>query len=143
MLFWTLIWIPLLVFSALYSLLSSKPQGRKWRRAWICAFVAGLMIVAGEVYEKIDAYQSRVFAHMSSDGTVVRKRNFPWRIREYPTSEGKTAYILIKRTDGTELSVIPDHPFGEPNVYGCNDGVYIEFNCTVDELSGFQIEVKD
>jgi len=138
--FWLVIWIAILVFNTVHSFLPNKLQGKKWIR--ITAMIIASLILIRGVVQEVTTVQKRSYAYVSSDGQIIKSNNFPWKITHAERSEKDVYFIFDKRGDGTDVTVIPDNPTYEPNVYGAIDGVCIKFNCHPSKVPGFKIVVK-
>ena len=138
--FWLVIWIAALVFNTVNSFLPNKLQGKKWIR--IAAMIIATFILFKGVIQEVAAVQNRSYAYVSHDGQITKSNNFPWKITHVERSENDVYFIFDKRGDGTDVTVIPDNPTCEPNIYGANAGVCIKFNCDPSTVTGFKIVVK-
>ena len=139
-LFLLILCILILLFNCVLVFLPFKYKKKKLVK--YCSWCVAIVILLSGSYKTVNSYCSRSFAQVASDGTITRRRNFPWSIKKEPTLEEKAVYILSKRSDGTEFSITPHRSVPDPNVRECYDGMLIEFNCYADELSGFLIEYK-
>jgi hypothetical protein len=137
---WLVIWIAILVFNTVHSFLPNKLQRNKWIR--ITAMIIATLILIKCVFQEVTAVQNRSYAYVTPDGQITKSNNFPWKITHAERSENDVYFILDNRSDGTDVSVIPDNPTYEPNVYGVVAGVCIKFNCEPSKVPGFKIVVK-
>lgn len=138
--FWLLVWIVVLLFNTVHSFLPGKLQGKKWIR--ITAMIVASLILVRGVVQEVAAVRSRSYAYVNPDGQITRSRNFPWKITHAERSENDTYFIFDKRGDGTDVTVVPDNPIYEPNVYGAIDGVCIKFDCPPSQVPSFKIVVR-
>lgn len=137
---WLVIWIVILVLNTVHSFLPNKLSSKKWIR--ITAMVVASAILVRGVVQEVAGVQDRSFAYVTPDGQITNSNNFPWKITHAERSENDVYFILDKRGDGTDVTVIPDNPTYEPNVYGVTAGVCIEFKCNPAKVPGFKILVK-
>ncbi len=86
---------------------------------------------------------TNIFAYVSKDGTILRSKNFPWKITKTKHHDGNIIYIINdRRGDSTAISVFPDNSTKKYFVRNAYDGMAIIFTCTEEEISNFTIEVK-
>ena len=138
--FWLIIWVAILAFNTVHSFLPNKLQGKKWIR--IAAMIVATLILLRGVVQEVGGVQNRSYAYVTPDGHITKSNNFPWKITHAERSEDDVYFIFDNRGDGTDVTVIPDNPIYEPNVYGAVDGVCIKFNCDPLKVPGFKIVVK-
>lgn len=141
---WVTIWILILVFNALFSLLSSKFQSRKWKWIRICAVAIALIILARGVWQEIGTYRSRVFAYVAPNGRILNANNFPWTISKTTSKEGEIVYVINSRYgDASEVTVVPDVSRVKHTVYNCFDGIGVKFHCSEEHIPSFTIKIRN
>jgi len=135
------LWILILAFNAVYSFLPTRLQDKSWIR--ISAIVAALVILVYGVYEVIKRQQGKVFAYVSSDGTIHRSKNFPWKVSKTTTSDGEVVFIVDDRFgDASELSITPQGVNCPHTTYVALGGLGIKFDCPENEIPNFMIELN-
>ncbi len=143
MVVWVLVilWIVVIAFDAIYDFLPASLQTKRWIR--IGAIVVALAILAYGVYEVIQRQQDKVFAYVSSDGTIQRSKNFPWKISKSTTGEGEIAFIIDGRFgDPSELAITPERADSPYTTYVALGGLGIAFHCSENEIPNLMIEIK-
>ena len=86
---------------------------------------------------------TNIFAYVSKDGTILRSKNFPWKISKSKDEEDNVVYIINGRYgDSSAASVIPDNSRNEYIVYNAFSGVAVKFTCPEEEISNFTIKLK-
>lgn len=137
-----ILWILILVYNAVYSLLPSSIQNMRFVR--VTAIVVAIIILIGGVAQEIQKYRKYRFAYvLSRDGTVIKKKNFPWHITKTKTPEGSIVYIINERYgDASEITVKIDKQI-QHSVYNAIDGVGIKFLCAESDIPNFTIIISD
>ncbi len=72
------LWVSALSFSTIYSFLPSRHQKVFWVR--IFAIIAAIAILTQGIYQIIHNHNSRIFAHVSNEGKILKSKNFLWQI---------------------------------------------------------------
>ena len=86
---------------------------------------------------------TNIFADVSKDGSILRSKNFPWKITKTKYRNGNILYTIVdRRGDPTAISVVPDNSTNEYFVRDSWDGLVIEFTCAEEEISNFTIKLK-
>jgi hypothetical protein len=86
---------------------------------------------------------TNIFADVSKDGSILRSKNFPWKITKTKYRNGNILYTIVdRRGDPTAISVLPDNSINEYFVRDSWDGLVIEFTCAEEKISNFTIKVK-
>jgi hypothetical protein len=141
---WVTIWILILGLNALCSLLSSRFQGKKWKWMRICAVSVALIILCRGVSQEIDAYRSRVFAHVAPSGEILDAKNFPWTVSKATSKEGEVVYVINDRYgDASDVTVVPDVRGLKYTVYNCIDGIGVKFYCSKEQIPRFTIKIRN
>ena len=85
--------------------------------------------------------KTNIFAEVTNEGTILRSKNFPWKITKTKNRNGNILYTIVdRRGDSTAISVVPDNP--KYNVYQSYDGMVIKFTCDEEKISNFTIKLK-
>ena len=136
------IWILILIYNATYSFLPSNIQSIRWIK--IAAIIASIIILICGIKQAIREYRNYRFAYISAkNGTILKKKNFPWSITKTTTRDGDIVYIVNERYgDASEVSVIPDKPNDKYVVYNAIDGVGVKFKCPDAEIPDFKIIIR-
>jgi len=84
-----------------------------------------------------------IFADVSKDGSILRSKNFPWKINKNRDDKNNVTYIIVGRYgDSSAASVIPDNSRKDYIVYNSMSGVAVKFTCPEEEISNFTITLK-
>lgn len=84
-----------------------------------------------------------IFADVSKDGTILRSKNFPWKITKTKHHDGNIIYLINGRQGvSTAISVFPDNSTKKYFVRNAIDGMAIVFTCSEEKISNFTIKVK-
>lgn len=137
-----ILWILILVYNAVYSLLPSTIQGM--RLVKVIAIIVAIIILIGGITQEIQKYRKFRFAYVSSkDGTILKKKHFPWNITKTKTPEGNIVYIINERYgDASEVTLKIDKQI-QYSVYNAIDGVGIKFLCAESDIPNFKIIISD
>lgn len=136
------LWVLILFYNAVYSFLPSNVQSSKWVKT--TAIAAAIIILIGGVAQAIQEYRGYRFAYVrSADGSILKSKNFPWRVTKSATKEGPIVYIANERFgDASEVTVKLDKPV-EYQVYNAIDGVGVKFFGSEEDIPNFKIIIKD
>lgn len=107
--------------------------------------IVGLAIVScvGWYIQDNSDKATNIFAYVSNDGTVLRSKNFPWKITKTKMRNGNIIYIINERKgDPTAVEVFPDNTTEKYFVSDAWDGIKIEFTCPEEEISNFRVKLK-
>lgn len=135
-------WILILIYNAIYSFLPLNIQSIKWVQS--VAIVAAVLILIGGIVQVIREYRAYRFVYIrSSDGAILKEKNFPWKITKTVTKEGAIVYIVNERCgDASEITVKLDKPV-KFQVYNAIDGVAVRFICDEAIIPNFKIVIKN
>jgi hypothetical protein len=118
-------------------------QNRTIQAALIGAGVLLLVSIVGWYRSYNSGETTNIFAYVSKDGTILRSKNFPWKITKTKYRNGNILYTIVdRRGDPTAISVFPDNSINEYFVRDSWDGLVIEFTCAEEKISDFTIKVK-
>ena len=132
----------ILIYNAIYSILPGEIQNMRFVK--IAAIVISIIILIGGITQEIGKYRKFRFAYVSSkDGSILNKKNFPWRITKTKTGEGDIVFIINERYgDASEIIVKPDKP-AKYTVYNAMDGVGIRFSSVEPEIPNFKVNIEN
>ncbi len=118
-------------------------QNRTIQAAIIGAFTLILVSCVGWYIFYNSGETANIFAYVSKDGTILRSKNFPWKISKSKDKENNVIYIINGRYgDSSAASVFPDNSINEYIVYNAIDGVAVKFTCPEEKISNFTIKLK-
>ncbi len=136
------LWILILVYNAIYSLLPSNIQSLKFVK--FTAIIVAIIILVRGITQEIQKYRKFRFALVSSkDGTIIKKKNFPWNVTKTKTPEGNIVYIINERYGDASEIIIKGVKGLRYSVHNATDGVGIEFLCAESEIQNFKIIISD
>ena len=136
-----ILWILILVYNAVYSILPSGIQSMRFVK--IIAILVAIIILIGGIAQEIQKYRKFRFAYISSrDGAILKRKNFPWHITKTKTQEGIIVYIIDERYgDASEIAIKPDKPV-KYDIYNAIDGVGIRFLSQESDIPNFKIIIS-
>ena len=118
-------------------------QNRTIQASIIGAFTLILVSCVGWYIFYNSGETTNIFAYVSKDGTILRSKNFPWKISKSKDKEDNVVYIINGRYgDSSAASVFPDNSRNEYIVYNAIDGVAVKFTCPEEKISNFTIKLK-
>ena len=87
--------------------------------------------------------KTNIFAEVTNEGTILRSKNFPWKITKTKNRNGNILYTIVdRRGDPTAISVATNNSTNEYFVHDSWGGLVIEFTCAEEKISNFTIKVK-
>lgn len=118
-------------------------QNRTIQAAIISAFTLILVSCVGWYIFSNSGETTNIFADVSKDGTILRSKDFHWKISKSKDKEDNVVY-LINGIEGnsTAISVFPDNSTKKYFVRNAYDGIVIVFTCPEEEVPNFTIKVK-
>lgn len=130
-----------LIFHGVYRFLPDKLQKINWIK--FSAIVSVSIILIFDIYKNTQEYQGQIYADISKDGTILKGKNFPWKITKIDR-DGNIIYIINERYgDASNVSINPERPVGEYTIYNAIDGVGIKFSCPEEKIPNFRIKIKN
>ena len=127
-----------LIFHNVYSFLPDKLQKINWIKYF--AIVSVSIILIFDIYKNTQEYQGQIYADISKDGTILKGKNFPWKIIK-TEDDGNIIYVISERYgDASDVSIVSERL---SEIYNGGDGIVIKFKCTEEEISNFRIKIKD
>lgn len=135
------LWALVLIFYSFYSFLPDKLQKINWIR--FSAIISVSIILIFDIYKNTQEYQGQIYADVSKDGTLLKSKNFPWKITKTDT-DGNIIYIINERYgDASNVSINPERPVDEYTIYNAYAGVGIKFSCPEEKIPNFRIKIKN
>jgi hypothetical protein len=135
------LWPLVLIFHSVYRFLPDKLQKINWIK--YSAIVSVSIVLIFDIYKNTQEYQGRIYADISKDGTILKGKNFPWKITKTDT-DGNIIYIINERHgDASNVSINPKRPVDEYTIYNAIDGVGIKFSCPEEKIPNFRIKIKN
>lgn len=132
------VWALVLIFYSVYSFLPDKLQKRAWIKSSAIASVSIILII--DIYKITKEYHGQIYADISKDGTILKSKNFPWKIIK-TKDDGNIIYIISERYgDASDVSIASERP---SEIYNGGDGIGIQFKCPEEEISNFRIKIKN
>ncbi len=130
-----------LIFHNVYSFLPDKLQKINWIR--FSAIISVSIILIFDIYKNTQEYQGQIYADLSKDGTILKGKNFPWKITR-TDRDGNIIYIINERYgDASNVSINPERPVDEYTIYNAINGVGIKFSCPEEKIPNFRIKIKN
>ena len=127
-----------LIFHSVYRFLPDKLQKINWIK--FSAIVSVSIILIFDIYKNTQEYQGQIYADISKDGTVLKGKNFPWKIIK-TKDDGNIIYVISERYgDASDVSIVSERL---SEIYNGGDGIVIKFKCTEEEISNFRIKIKN
>ena len=127
-----------LIFHSVYRFLPDKLQKINWIK--FSAIVSVSIILIFDIYKNTQEYQGQIYADISKDGTILKGKNFPWKIIK-TEDDGNIIYVISERYgDASDVSIVSERL---SEIYNGGDGIVIKFKCTEEEISNFRIKIKD
>jgi hypothetical protein len=134
---WVIIRLAAAIGLGVYSFLPAKHKSK--RGLLVFAICATTIVVSNASFETYQKFNSRRYAYVGKDGTILESRNFPWHVKLYPDG----VYVIFERYgDASTVSVIPDKPI-KVTVYNAMDGIGIKFDSPKDAVPNFRIKIRD
>lgn len=135
-----IIWIGILVFNVVYRIFPTSLQNQDWLRK--LSIVAALLILAVGVWKEVSRFRGQRWAHVSVDGSIIQKFNFPWSIAKTIDSAGKMVYIINERYGDASEVLIKQKGKAKYQIYNAMDGVGVKFLSSENEIKDFWIIIK-
>ena len=130
-----------LIFHSVYRFFPDKLQKTNWIKYSAIASVSIILIF--DIYKNTQEYHGQIYADISKDGTILKSKNFPWKITKTDT-DGNIIYIINERYgDASNVSINPERPVDEYTIYNAIDGVGIKFSCPEEKIPNFRIKIKN
>ncbi|MBI2472084.1 MAG: hypothetical protein HYV59_12720 [Planctomycetes bacterium] len=127
-----------LIFHSVYRFLPDKLQKRAWIK--ISAIGSVSIILVFDIYKNTQEYRGQIYADISKDGTILKGKNFPWKIIKM-NNDGNIIYVISERYgDASDVSIISEKT---NEIYNGGDGIVIKFKCPEEEISNFRIKIKN
>ena len=127
-----------LIFHSVYRFLPDKLQKINWIK--FSAIVSVSIILIFDIYKNTQEYQGQIYADISKDGTILKGKNFPWKIIK-TEDDGNIIYVISERYgDASDVSIVSERL---SEIYNGGDGIVIKFKCTEEEISNFRIKIKN
>lgn len=127
-----------LIFHSVYRFLPDKLQKINWIK--FSAIVSVSIILIFDIYKNTQEYQGQIYADISKDGTILKGKNFPWKIIK-TEDDGNIIYVISERYgDASAVSIVSERL---SEIYNGGDGIVIKFKCTEEEISNFRIKIKN
>ena len=132
------LWTLVLIFHSVYRFLPDKLQKINWIK--ISAIASVSIILIFDIGKNIQEYQGQIYADISKDGTILKGKNFPWKIIKTKT-DGNIIYVISERYgDASDVSIVSERL---SEIYNGMDGIVIIFKCFEEEISNFRIKIKN
>ncbi len=131
-------------FNAIRSFLPKKLKDR-YPVIEIVGFIVAIILVAVFVNTEITKYVNYSYAEISEAGTIIKSKNFKYKIEQIKDRDGSPSYIILGKYDLDNLN-ITSHNSVVPDISVIVPGVKIKFigngfgNPTV--KSNFKIEIR-
>ena len=130
-----------LIFHSVYSFLPDKLQKINWIKYSAIASVSIILIF--DIYKNTQEYHGQIYADISKDGTILKSKNFPWKIIK-TKDDGNIIYVISERYgDASEVSIDPRKSSDKYEIFNGGDGIGIKFTCPENEISNFRIKIKN
>src|SRR3972149_1877456 len=121
------LWTLVLIFHSVYRFLPDKLQKINWIK--YSAIVSVSIILIFDIYKNTQEYHGRIYADISKDGTILKGKNFPWKIIRI-IHDGNIIYVISERYgDASAVSFDPKKPSDEYEIFNGVDGIGIKFTC--------------
>ncbi|MCK5606000.1 hypothetical protein KAR91_29145 [Candidatus Pacearchaeota archaeon] len=104
-----------------------------------------VIILCVGIYSVIKVENSKVYAEVSSeDGSIIKSKNFQWRISKTISPDKKNIVFVINERygDSSKIIIKPDLSV-KYKIYNAMDVVGIEFFCSEEVIPNFRIVIKD
>lgn len=138
--FLLIVWLAILVFNVAYKIFPESLQDQDGLRKF--SIITAFLILAVGIGKEINSFRSQRWAHISVDGNIIQKFNFPWIITKTTDSSGKIVYIVNERYgDASEVS-IKQKGKAKYQIYNAIDGVGIKFLSSENEIKDFWVTIK-
>ncbi len=130
-----------LIFHSVYSFLPDKLQKINWIR--FSAIISVSIILIFDIYKNTQEYQGQIYADISKDGTILKGKNFPWKITK-TKDDGNIIYVISERYgDASDVSITLGKQCNKYEIFNGGDGIGIKFTCPEEEISNFRIKIKN
>jgi hypothetical protein len=117
------------------------PDRFKSERLKLVALIIFLIAVGSAAVELYQRFIPRSTAYVTKDGTVLKSKNFRWKIQPSPDSDGHPVFVIFDRWgDASAVTVVPDTPTSN-EVYNTMTGIGIRFLCPKDAVPNFEIKI--
>lgn len=137
---WILLLVIISVYNTIYGFLPDSLANKFWIKSF--GYVAASVLLLYGISQIINSYKNSSSAYISSNGKVIKSRNFPWKIKPTTTDDGFPVYIIESRYgDASEVKVKPNQRVST-EVYNAMDGVAIKFFCKSGEVPDFKIIIS-
>ena len=134
---WILLLVTIPIYNTIYGFLPDSLKDKLWIKS--IGMLAAVVLLFYGIAQTIGSYRNSSSAYISSEGEIIKKRNFPWRIKITTDSDDFPVFVIEERYgDSSAIRVKPDHP-SRYEVYNAIDGVGIRFFCKSDEVPKFKI----
>ncbi len=128
------------VYNTVYGFLPESVQQQLWVK--IVGIVAASVLLIYGLIQVVSSYVDYSYALVSTDGRVLKSKNFPYKVKKTIDKDGTIIFILEERYgDATDVKITPRKTV-QYERYNAMDGVGIKFFCKEDQIPNFKIEIK-
>jgi hypothetical protein len=95
------------------------------------------------IHQIVTNYKKSSFAYVSTEGKILKSRNFPWEIKKETSSDDNLpSYVIMGRYgDSSEVNAQPDGRI-KTEVYNAMSGIAVKFFCKPEEMTNFEIKIN-
>jgi len=134
---WILLLVIISIYNTVYGFLPDSLKDKLWIKS--IGILAAVVLLFYGIAQTIGSYRNSSSAYVSSDGQIIKKWNFPWRIDTTTGNDGFPVFLIKNRYgDSSAIKVKTDSP-SRYEVYNAIDGVGIKFFCKSEEVPKFKI----
>jgi len=121
---WILLLVTISIYNTVYGFLPDSLQKKLWVKSF--GIVAAFVILLYGIYQIISNYKNSSSAYISSNGEIIKSRNFRWRIAKPTASNGDFPVYMIENRygDASEIKIKPDRRVNT-KVYNSLDGIWM------------------
>jgi hypothetical protein len=130
----------LIIILYISNVILERLSGKRWIK-YLRNIVAVILLLY-VILQTISSYQNSSYAYVSSNGNIVKRHNFPWKIAKVtlPDSNYPVYFIENRYGEPSEIKIKPNKQV-HTEVYSSPDGTGIRFSCKTDEVPNFKIEI--